>query len=359
MNTFPLCPRILLPALFLACWLLSFQNSAFALELAAQEEPTWKELDANSFAEAKQLQSLLKNTNEKSDLARIKLTIDKMIDPSVDIEDNLKKIDDLVSQIRAMLADKKNPSDSEKMNALRQYIYDAGPWNNYQPFHYDLEHPEGTYLTEKLLPVYISTKKGNCISMPILFAIVGQRIGLDVTLSTAPTHVFVKYTDRSTGSTINIETTSGGHPAREEWISKQSPMTDKAIQAGMYMKRLSKQEAAAVIGVTVAEYFRATEQYRKAIILSEILLQYYPVDAASMTLAGDCFARLADKEFIKKYPRPMDIPTDQASYYRYLRDGNQAYFSRAENLGWQPETAEHQQNYLQTIQQTKSSIGLN
>lgn len=358
MRTFPLRPRLPLPALSLACWFLFFQNFSFAADPAGNE-PTWKDLDTHSFAEAKQLKSLLQNTNEKSDLARIKLTIDKMIDPSIDIEAYLKKIDVLVAQIRMMLADKKNPTDGEKMDAIRRYLYDAGPWNNYQAFQYDLDNPEGTYLPEKLISVYINTKKGNCISMPMLFTILGQRMGLDVTLSTAPTHVFMKYTDRSTGVTVNVETTNGGYTARDEWMRKQSPMTDAAIQNGMYMKRLSKQESAAVMGVTLAEFFKAGDQYKKTVIISEIVLQYYPADASAMTMIGASYSRLIEKEFIRKYPRPMDIPPDQVSYYHYLKDGNQAYFSRAESLGWRPETEEHKQDYLQGIQQAKGSIGFN
>lgn len=92
------------------------------------------------------------------------IAIDKLIDPSIDIQANLKKIDALVSQIRMMLADKKNPTDGEKMDAIRRYLYDAGPWNNYQAFQYDLDRPEGTYVPEKLISVYSLAASSKSVS---------------------------------------------------------------------------------------------------------------------------------------------------------------------------------------------------
>ena len=44
---------------------------------------------------------------------------------------------------------------------------------------------------------YLATKLGNCVSMPALFVIIGRKIGIDVTLSLAPEHMFVKFRDES------------------------------------------------------------------------------------------------------------------------------------------------------------------
>ena len=40
---------------------------------------------------------------------------------------------------------------------------------------------------------YLATRKGNCVSMPVLFVILGQKLGLPITLAIAPNHVFAKY----------------------------------------------------------------------------------------------------------------------------------------------------------------------
>lgn len=44
--------------------------------------------------------------------------------------------------------------------------------------------------------------------MPFLFIILGDRLGINVTASVAPLHVFVKFTDEN-GVIHNLETTSG------------------------------------------------------------------------------------------------------------------------------------------------------
>jgi hypothetical protein len=37
---------------------------------------------------------------------------------------------------------------------------------------------------DKLISTYLATRRGNCVSMPILVLLVGERMGLDLSLST-------------------------------------------------------------------------------------------------------------------------------------------------------------------------------
>ena len=67
----------------------------------------------------------------------------------------------------------------------------------------------------------------------MLFVALAQRLGLNATLSTAPDHMFVKYTDDVTGKTVDLETTSGAYPARDAYIRQNMPMTDASIANGI------------------------------------------------------------------------------------------------------------------------------
>lgn len=134
-----------------------------------------------------------------------------MIDPRIDVAGNLKRLDAMAEEVKALLPAK--PSSRDKLEALRTHLYRAGPWNGHQPFRYDLDDPFGRDVRNKLLPTYLSTRKGNCVSMPLLFIILGQKIGLDVTAANAPEHVFVKYRDEA-GALYNLEATSGAGFAR-------------------------------------------------------------------------------------------------------------------------------------------------
>ena len=65
-----------------------------------------------------------------------------------------------------------------KLNGLIQYLYHPGEWNDNKPFQYDLDDPLGTKKpNNKLISNYLKTRKGNCVSMPILVQSLGERLG--------------------------------------------------------------------------------------------------------------------------------------------------------------------------------------
>jgi regulator of sirC expression with transglutaminase-like and TPR domain len=336
---------------FISCGLFLFNgSSAFAV---AVEEPTWQQLDSQSFQEAKELRKILSRPDNKNDLARVKLSIDKMVDPSINIDESLKKIDSMVAQIRSMTGPAA-PSDEVKLNALRRFIYVPGPWNAGQAFSYDLSDPLGTNLKSKQLPSYLKTRKGNCVSMPLLFIILGQRLGLDVTASTAPSHIFVKYTPHKNGNTINLEATSGGLPSRDEWMRQQNPMSDAALKNGLYMQRLSKKETIAVIAEELSESYTANKQFKKSILISDIILEAYPKNAQAMVRKGFCF-NLWRNEFANKYRSINDIPNIEKGYFQYLSHEKDYWYNQAEMLGWEHPTTEDEKAYLNKVQATKAS----
>ncbi|WP_156585866.1 hypothetical protein [Ensifer sp. Root31] len=77
------------------------------------------------------------------DLAAIKLAVDGMLDPSVDIGVGAAKIDAMSSHLRGMIPS--GASEADKLQYLRQFLYEAGRWNGNRPFEYDLSDPLGTH----------------------------------------------------------------------------------------------------------------------------------------------------------------------------------------------------------------------
>ena len=127
----------------------------------------------------KPIQAILQQPENQIDLARAKLVIDKTINPLIDVDANLKTIAATVAKIQAMLP--LNASSQAKLEALKTYLYTAGSWNGQRPYQYDFDDPLGRNISNKLLPTYMVSRKGNCVSMPFLFIILDQRLGLDVT----------------------------------------------------------------------------------------------------------------------------------------------------------------------------------
>lgn len=294
------------------------------------------------------IRAILQLPEDKIDLAKAKLIIDKMIDPGIDIEANLKNIHSITANIQSTLP--AHASDGEKLQALRTYIYTSGNWNAHQPFSYDLADPLGQKISNKLLPTYLATRKGNCVSMPILFVVVGQRLGLNLTLAVAPAHFYVIYRD-PLGAQINLETTSGANPARDVWIRQQNPMTDEAIANGIYMRALSKKEVVANMSLTLAEYYSRQHQYEQVMRISDLVLEYSPKSVEAMLHKGHASAQLIKEQFISKYPRPYMIPPEKVAYFHYLDQTNRDSYANAEALGWREPTQEQETKYLQRTKQ--------
>ncbi|TGP85427.1 MULTISPECIES: transglutaminase family protein [unclassified Mesorhizobium] len=271
------------------------------------------------------------------DFGRAKLAVDKFVDPAIDDVSALAKIDRMVGTVNKMLATL--PPDAaatsmEKMKALRTYLYEGGWWNNGRPFEYDHSDPYGQKPGSQSLTNYLATRKGNCVSMPALFVTLGQRLGINVTLSTAPLHAFVKFTDSTTGKTWNLETTSGAGFTRDIWYREKLPMTDEAIANGVYLKTLSRREALSVLATPVLDYLLETGRYEDAIAVADVLIDAYPANAYTLVKKGTAYYRLLDAEIIKKYPKQSDIPADKVTYANELYQANKQAFATAEALGW-------------------------
>jgi regulator of sirC expression with transglutaminase-like and TPR domain len=276
--------------------------------------------------------SLLATPEGQIDFAKSKLAIDKLVDPAIDVTAFLTQVDQMTARVESMAGP--DASAIKKLAAVRKFIYVAGEWNGYRPFQYDMSDPFGTNLDNKLLPTYVATRRGNCVSMPILFLILADRLGVHMAVSTAPLHVFLQYIDDKSGKTFNIETTSGGLPARDAWLRQSFPMTDAAIRNGVYLKTLSRKEALAVFAQLILEHDMQTRQYHALIDVAERILKYYPADLDAMLAEGTAYAHLIDVEFKQKYPNPYDIPPTLWPEYQLYARKNEELFDRAIALGW-------------------------
>jgi hypothetical protein len=297
-----------------------------------------------------QLQGYYSVTEEKLDFAKIKLEIDKIVEPKTNIPITFLKINHIVTTIKKL--HRPNATDTEKLSALKKYLYEAGSWNQYRVYQYDFEDPLGKNIKNKLLANYLITRKGNCISMPILFFILADKLELNVSLSTAPLHVFVKYTDEQ-GKTYNLEPTSGAGITRDIWYQQKMHITNKAIQSGIYLATLSKQESLTVLTSLVAEHYFKQKDFETVLALSSLSLEKYPKYVNVMLRAGSCFYKLLQQEYLSKYPNPNMIPINKRERFQYLSNNNRGLFAHAEKLGWQEPPENIEQQYLNVIKNNK------
>ena len=269
----------------------------------------------------------------QSDLTTTKLALDKLVDPSIDEAAVRRELNGLETQARAIAG--ASASDQQKINAVRRVIYAAGPWNDNRPFTYDHDDPLGLNVQNKLLSTYLRTRRGNCVSMPTLFLILADRLGLNVSFSTAPLHVFIRYTDPQ-GHAFNIETTSGANLARPEWYRQNLPMTDKAIQSGLYMRTLSRQETIAHMASTVMEARLTEGKFQDAIDIGTEILEQFPRDGYTLVKRGHAYGELLRIECIERFPSRNAMPPETRTQCDSLAKRNDEDFGKAEAMGWRP-----------------------
>jgi len=265
------------------------------------------------------------------DLADVKLAIDHLVDPTVNRDAGLREIDRMASDVAAMAGD--NAGSAQRLEALKRYLYEAGSWNGGRPFQYDISDPLGENPASRKLVRYLETRRGNCVTMPILFLLLGERLGLKLTLAEAPLHLFVKYTDDD-GRSWNLEATSGAGFTRDAWYHQKLPMTDEAVRNGVYLRGLSREETVAAMAAFLVEHYLDTGAYEKAAAVADVLLQHYPNSAYVLVKKGTAYYRLLQREVTSKYTRMEDIPPDLRARADHWYRENIAAFDRAETLGW-------------------------
>jgi regulator of sirC expression with transglutaminase-like and TPR domain len=275
---------------------------------------------------------ILSASDNQLDYGHAKLALDRMISPSIDAANTLAEVERLATNAMALAGS--DATDATKLSALRRVIYSSGAWNDNRPFSYDQADPLGLDVRNKLLSTYLQTRRGNCVSMPILFLLVGERMGLNLSLAMAPLHLFVRYTDPA-GREMNLETTSGGHPARTVYYRQQAPMSDRSIESGLYMRTLTRREVVALMANVVVEFLIGQRRFQEAIEVGEVILQHAPRDAVTMVQVGSSYGQLLNTEFIERFPNPALIPPDLRGRYVMLVQRNQQLFQAAEALGWE------------------------
>ncbi len=270
---------------------------------------------------------------KSNDLLLVKLRIDKIVDPMTDEGVMMDSIKELVDEVRKF-APLGSTSD-KTLSALRKVLYESGPWNENRPFRYDQSDPTGENPDGRLLRHYLETRRGNCITMPLLMFFIGRDLGLEMQLAEAPLHLYIKYYDGKYHH--NIEATSGGGFTRDFWYRKNLPMTDLAIYNGVYLRSLSDTEAKAVISSFIVENYLRRHEFEKAAVASEVVLGLYPRFAYGLVKKGSAYGGLLQRELKAHYGHASEFPEDlKEKASRWYRE-NISAFSQAEELGWRPQ----------------------
>lgn len=281
------------------------------------------------------------------------LVIAKTADPSVDVDANLKLLDQWAEKVRRGL-----PADTDeaKMFLTHTVLYQAGFWNEQKPFTYDLKDPLGENPHNKLLSTYLQTRKGNCVSMPTLVMAVMERLdpNLNVYGSLAPNHMLCRFVDRQTHRDLYLETTQGTISIDDQYLRDRGNLSQKAIDSGIYLKKLSKKAFLGELISTLVQKARMEEDWDLMIRYADLMLRLSPNSVTAMVNKA---AALHQKVYVRvekaKEQGLEDLPESERAEALTWSEQGQALVDQAKALGWQPSDEAEKAAYLEWLQQQR------
>ena len=267
----------------------------------------------------------------KGDFVDVKIAVDKLVDPTIDEESLRKQFNQYMAPLTLMMQGVEK--DHERLNVLKQFLFDAGQWNQNHVLSYDFSDPFAKVGTHRFLTYTLNERLGNCVTMPTLMMLLGQKFGLKMTLSILPRHTFVKFTDEL-NRTWNIEATSGGGYTRDTYYREKFQFSEKAVESGAYMSALTKEETIALMAQFIPEWMIQHDRPEEAIAAYDIILKHYPKDVLAWVGRGSSFAMILQRDFVTKFKSLEEMTLKQQQQALQLSQMNKHDFDQAEVLGW-------------------------
>lgn len=145
-----------------------------------------------------------------------------------------------------------NPSDYDsKLQALTEMfsdtirqVVDGRMRTLHYPPSYDFEDPFGSAeFTKLFVSKLLATNSGQCHSMPLLYKIMADEMGIEAYLSYSPSHSYIKVRNKK-GQLFNYETTNK-HFTTDAWVMGSGFIRAEAVRNRIYMDTLSDAQTVA------------------------------------------------------------------------------------------------------------------
>lgn len=236
-----------------------------------------------------------------------------------------------------------------------KFHQDANKYYSSIPFRYDFDDFFGEKdWTKMFVTKLLVTHNGNCHSLPFLYKILCEELGVKAHLSMAPNHTYIKLWSKKTGW-YNTELTSGYFPI-DAWIMASGYVHLNAVQNRVYMDTLSDKQSIAVCLVDLAKGYEkrfGTGADQKFIIdCCNTALAYYPQYVNGLVLKAETFKKDYEERMARhgvKYPSDLfSIPEEKKIF-----DEMQSLYLHIHQLGYRKMPLEMYLNWLTDIDKEK------
>lgn len=132
-------------------------------------------------------------------------------------------------------------------------------------------------------------------------------------------------------------------------------MTDQAIESGIYMRPLSRKQAALAMFDTLLEYWGQAGWPEARIELAKRIVDLDPRSIFAIMSIHSGYGQIENREFRSRYASPRDIPPTEHARYREIDGAMMSWLHHAEELGWREATDSANAEYMDRIARTKSA----
>jgi hypothetical protein len=125
----------------------------------------------------------------------------------------------------------------------------------FMPYRYDFDDMFGNKdWSNMFVTKLLRTRTGNCHSLPYLYKILGDELGVKAYLSLSPNHTYIKQRAEK-GGWYNTELTSASFPI-DAWLIASGYISLEAVQNGIYLDTLSENECLSLCVLDLAQGYK-------------------------------------------------------------------------------------------------------
>ena len=280
-------------------YLLSIVGTAF-LSIFSWANDEHKALYQLAFEEQKMM---LKGTIPIDFTRAVFVTENTYYKGGLKYQDFKKELEEIAQKLRGLIVESEM-SDYKTAGNWAAFIYmtEESEVNDFHSYLYDFDDYFGDQdLSKMFVTKLMRDKSGNCHSLPYLYKMICEELGVDAHLAVGPNHLYIMHVDER-GSWVNVELTNGSFP-KNKWIAKDLVISKTAREKRTYMKALSGQESIALTVCDLANEYEVQfgmDSFYLALV--DTALSYYPTSVALLMNKANYYAFQYSEEQNKRVP---------------------------------------------------------
>ncbi|OON65254.1 hypothetical protein [Hymenobacter sp. CRA2] len=330
-------------------------QAAFNAEFAAANQALYR-------ATLQQLQGMLDGRQPAHLRRAVFLTENAYLNGQLRYADFSTQVDELVQLCRGLAADSARPNPTARFMALHRLMTDtvrvayAGQLASvHLPPRYDFQDFWGRQdYTKQFVTKLLRTNSGQCHSLPLLYKLVADGLGIRTYLSMAPNHSYIQVLDNQ-GELYSYEPTNG-HFVSDAYYMSSGFIKAGALKQRAYLDTLTQRETLAGRVFDLAQsYARRYGHDAFTAQCAALGLRYYPQSVQGRMLAHDA-ALMALMVAVKANGQPTEAQARLNPKLRPLMEEVERRKRAVAELGHEDMPAEQYARWLQQVEQEQARV---